>query len=85
MDVEDLQFSFPNKDFSKVSYYLGFYITRNRNVTATFDQRRYAQTVPDHLDFRKPSVIAVSPGTAPLSKVDATELHADIQQIDDIS
>lgn len=84
--LEDLRLSFPIEDLGGVSYYLACHSTRNRKArTVTFDPRQYVQTVADHFDITKTSIIHLSLRTAPFSKADELETDADMFEMRNIS
>ena len=84
--MEDLRFCFPIKDLGEASYYLGCHITRDRQAgTLKLDQHRYIQTVARRFDIKKTSVIPSAPGTKPLSKSNAPETEAEVEEMRHIS
>ena len=54
--LEDLRSSFSIKDQAEISYYLGCHITWDRKArTEMLDQQRFAQTVTERFEIRKPA------------------------------
>ena len=80
--LEDLRSSFPIKDLGEVSYYRGCHITRDRKArTVMFDQQRYVQTVTEHFEIRKTSVIPVPTSKAAISKAEGLQNDAEIAEM----
>ena len=60
---------FKIKDLGEAEFYLGCYITRNREAKAlTFDRHIYAETVAKRFNVTKTSMIPTATGMKPLFK-----------------
>ena len=80
--MEDLRSCFSIKNLGEASHYLGCHITRDRQAgTLKLDQHRYIQTVARRFDIKRTSVIPAATGTKPLSKSEAPQKEAEVEEI----